>query len=323
MTTSANDPAPSSASTDDAALGDALRAVLVPLVDLALARGLSYQMMEEMLRRSFVESARRTLTGALPHRMVSRISIATGLNRREVGRLMDEDDVAAPRRSPATEVFAKWMSNPRLRHRDGRPRTLPRLGEDRSFEALAQSVTRDVHPRSLLEELMRLGLVAHDTEADTVSLVREAFVPGGDAPRQLAFLADNVGDHLRSAVGNVLGNGTQHLEQAVFADELSAESVQALVPVLRTQWHALAQALVPTLTQMIEADQAAGRPQDQRVRVGLFSYSAPMQPAAAPAVVDEPPEPTPAPRSRTRSASSKAVPTSSTPSVKRATARKK
>lgn len=319
MTASAND----SSSTDDAALSDALRAVLVPLVDLALARGLSYQVMEEMLRRSFVESARKTLTGALPHRMVSRISIATGLNRREVGRLMDEEDVAAPRRSPATEVFAKWMSNPRLRHRDGRPRTLARQGEGRSFEALAQSVTRDVHPRSLLEELMRLGLVAHDTEADTVSLVRDAFVPGGDAPRQLAFLADNVGDHLRSAVDNVLGNGTQHLEQAVFADELSAESVQALVPVLRTQWHALAQALVPTLEQMIEADQAAGRAQDQRVRVGLFSYSAPMQPAAAPAVADDPPEPTPAPRSRKRSASSKAVPPSPPPSVKRATARKK
>jgi len=319
VTASAND----SSSTDDAALSDALRAVLVPLVDLALARGLSYQVMEEMLRRSFVESARRTLTGALPHRMVSRISIATGLNRREVGRLMDEEDVAAPRRSPATEVFAKWMSNPRLRHRDGRPRTLARQGEGRSFEALAQSVTRDVHPRSLLEELMRLGLVAHDTEADTVSLVRDAFVPGGDAPRQLAFLADNVGDHLRSAVDNVLGNGTQHLEQAVFADELSAESVQALVPVLRTQWHALAQALVPTLEQMIEADQAAGRAQDQRVRVGLFSYSAPMQPAAAPAVADDPLEPTPAPRSRKRSASSKAGPPSTPPSVKRATARKK
>lgn len=308
--------------TDDAALSDALRAVLVPLVDLALARGLSYQVMEEMLRRSFVESARKTLTGALPHRMVSRISIATGLNRREVGRLMDEEDVAAPRRSPATEVFAKWMSNPRLRHRDGRPRTLARQGDARSFEALAQSVTRDVHPRSLLEELMRLGLVAHDPEADTVSLVREAFVPGGDAPRQLAFLADNVGDHLRSAVDNVLGNGTQHLEQAVFADELSAESVQALVPVLRTQWQALAQALVPTLTQMIEADQAAGRAQDQRVRVGLFSYSAPMSPAATD-VAPVAPEPSPASRSRKRRGSSPAVPPSTPPSVKRAPARKK
>lgn len=278
-------PAKDTSDIDDAALSDALRAVLVPLVDLALARGLSYQVMEEMLRRSFVESARRTLTGALPHRMVSRISIATGLNRREVGRLMDEADVAAPRRSPATEVFAKWMSTPRMRHRDGRPRTLARQGEGRSFEALAQSVTRDVHPRSLLEELMRLGLVTHDAEADTVSLVREAFVPGGDTPRQLAFLADNVGDHLRSAVENVLGNGTQHLEQAVFADELSSESVQALVPVLRQQWQALAKALVPTLENLIEADREAGRAQDQRVRVGLFSYSAAMP--AAPTVAPE------------------------------------
>jgi hypothetical protein len=47
----------------------------------------------------------------------------------------------------------------------------------------------------------------------------------------------------------------------------------------------LSAALVPQLAALIEADRAAGRPQDQRLRVGLFSYGEPMPgtPGAAPA----------------------------------------
>jgi len=43
------------------------------------------------------------------------------------------------------------------------------------FEALAQSITRDVHPRSMLDELVRLGLVQHDEDLDSVSLARSEF----------------------------------------------------------------------------------------------------------------------------------------------------
>jgi hypothetical protein len=89
----------------------------------------------------------------------------------------------------------------------------------------------------------------------------------------LDFLGDNVGDHLDAAVANVLKDGRPHFEQAVFADELSAESIEILRPLVATQWQKLRDALVPTLTELIEADARAGRPQNQRVRIGLYSFS--------------------------------------------------
>jgi hypothetical protein len=270
------------ASAEADALVRAVDALLAPLAQLAVAKGMPCTVVEDRLRQAFVSAARDAHPNLLAHRMVSRIATATGLSRREVTRLT-QPEAPAPRRQPvAAEVFALWASDPKYVDARGRPRKLPRQGDAPSFETLAQSVTRDVHPRSLLDELLRLGLAAHDAADDSVSLVKDAFVPRGDTERMLGFLGQNVGDHLGAAVDNVLGDGRQHFEQAVFADELSPQSVAAVRESIDAQWRALRSALVPQLTALIDADHAAGRPQDQRLRVGLFSYTEPM-PSPAPA----------------------------------------
>lgn len=267
------------------ALQSALRRLLAPLAQLALARGLPYPVLDELLRAALVDEAQRLHGGAGSHGLVSRISASTGLTRREVGRLLERGaPQAVARPSLAAEVFARWMSEPALLQEDGRPRVLPRIGAAPSFEALAQSVTRDVHPRTLLAELCRLELAHWDTDADTVALQRAAFVPRAELAHMLGLLADNVGDHLHAAVDNVLGDGQVHFEQAVFADELSTESVQALRPLIAARWAELFARIVPVLHQRIAEDRAQGRRQDQRVRIGFYSYAAGHSDGAAPVV---------------------------------------
>jgi hypothetical protein len=84
-------------------------------------------------------------------------------------------------------------------------------------------------------------------------------------------------------VANVLTDGRQHFEQAVFADDLSAQSIESMREPIAAQWRAIQAALVPKLEKLIDADRAAGRLQDQRLRVGLFSYSESMPQPATPA----------------------------------------
>ena len=156
---------------------------------------------------------------------------------------------------------------------------LARQGAAPSFEALAQSVTRDIHPRSLLEELTRLGLARWDEASDTIELQRDAVVPRSDFARMLSFLGDNVGDHLSAAVDNVLSDGSAHFEQAVYADELSEDSIQKLRSLIAAQWSTLFNNLVPALEALIADDKAAGRPQDQRARIGFYSFTQPMDPS--------------------------------------------
>ena len=227
--TDSRDVPPNAAPGSEPALRDAMRAILEPLAQLAVARGLPYTTVEEMLKEAFVRSAHAAHPSLPEHRRVSRVSAATGINRREVARLLDtETREAVPVRSYPNEVFARWTTHPEYLGPKRRPRTLPRSGPAPSFESLAQAVTRDMHPRSLLEELLRLGLAAHDEAGDTVRLLVESFVPSRDRQHMDAFLGANVGDHLRGAVANVLGGGRRHFEQAIFADGLTEESLQRL-----------------------------------------------------------------------------------------------
>jgi hypothetical protein len=272
--------------------------VLLPRATLAVERGVPYAQLDELLRGAFVQAARTAHPSVSAQRGASRISAATGLTRREVTRLLQPTVAAEPSRgSPATQVFSRWLTDPALRSPDGTARALPRQGlsvrsdsptqpmrsdsqtGSVSFESLAQSVTKDVHPRTLLEELRRLGLARIDYATDTVQLLRETFVPSDDEARMFGFLGSNVGDHLRGAVANVLAQGPRNVEQAVFAHGLSTESIAELRPLVSQQWQAVARSLVPAVQQFIDADVAAGRQADQRVRVGLYMYATGMSPS--------------------------------------------
>jgi Family of unknown function (DUF6502) len=259
---------------DPQALLAAMRELLQPLAELAVGQGVLLATVEEMLKSAFVNAARAAHATGSGERVVSRVSTVTGLNRREVTRLIQaEADPVQPKPSPATRVFTRWLSDPLWKTAAGEPLALPRQGAAPSFEALAQSVTRDVHPRSLLDELCRLGLAR--LEGDTVHAASRTNVPRGDSARMLGFLGSNVGDHLRASIANVLADAPPHFEQAVFADGLSAASLDAAKELVREQWKTLLAATAPALQKMIDADQAAGLPTDQRVRIGLYSYAEP------------------------------------------------
>ncbi|MEO8805329.1 MAG: DUF6502 family protein [Burkholderiaceae bacterium] len=277
------------ASPDQTSLLNTLAALIGPMATLAVAQGAPLAAVQDLVKMAFVDAARSAHPALPAHGAVSRISTVTGLHRREVARIMQLDRGAVPtRRSPASQVFTRWQSDPALKDHQGEALALPRQGPAPSFEALVQSVTRDVHPRSLLDELCRLGLARLD--GDTVHLTGAVFVPQGDGERMLAYLGNNVGDHLRAAVANVVSDKPPHFEQAVSADGLSPESLAAFEQIVRTQWRTLLAATAPALQQMIDADRAAGRSDDGRVRLGLYSYSE--RPPAAPTT----PEPAAAPK---------------------------
>lgn len=274
------------ADTGNDALHAALRRVLAPLARLAIAKGIPHAALDAWLRAALVSEAYEAHPEVAPHRRVSRVSAATGLHRREVARILEQQEQpSAPARSLVTEVFAHWQSSADYRDERGRPRPLPRTGAAPSFESLAHAVTKDVHPRTLMDELLRLKLATLDARNDVVTLSAEGFVPRHDARRMADFLGDNVGDHLSAAVGNLVEGGGRHLEQALFAQGLSDESLAAFRTLATAQWRSLTETLVPALESMIEQDEksdAGGR--RHRVRLGLYGFdevSAPTQETSA------------------------------------------
>jgi hypothetical protein len=179
---------------------------------------------------------------------------------------------------------------------DGSPRARPRRPQEAgipSFETLARSVTTDVHPRTLLDELLRLGRVEINASTDMVRLRGDSLVPDGRIESLLAFAGASVGDHLAAVRENLVAGlriaagdldaKPPFVEQSVFADELSAESVEVAGTLARALWSKVLKSIAPELQQLEDADRAAGRAPDHRVRIGLYCYGEPVPPGTRPA----------------------------------------
>lgn len=259
--------------------------LMLPIARLFVAHGLKFGQAENLLKAAFVDAGREALLRAGSAVNVSRVSLSTGVHRKDAGRLLAQAssapqgaEDAGTSRSVASAIYTRWTTHPEYRGRQA-PFTLPVRDDDGgpSFERLAREVSTDAHPRSALEELRRLGLAELSPDGDRVSLVPGGFVPLLARSALLGLLADNAGAHLDTAVANVLGTGPRRLEQSVFESGLSATAAEAVDARARELWSGVMDALVPLIESLAEPD---GQTHDAesprfRVRVGMYSYTQP------------------------------------------------
>ena len=112
-----------------AALMAALRRILAPLVRLLMAHGITHSAISRLLKTVYVDVAERDF--ALPGKPLSdsRISLLTGVHRKDVRALRGApaDLQAVPASvSLGSQLVARWLSEKPWVDRDGRPRELPR-----------------------------------------------------------------------------------------------------------------------------------------------------------------------------------------------------
>lgn len=265
----------------DARLFGVALKILTPLARLAVSAGVRLPQLEELLKRALLQAGQDELERAGIRINKSRLSISTGVHRKDVKRLLESEmtslaSVGSP--SAASLLYTHWSASPELRDGD-KPVVLPyRLHHSRpSFEALARQFTTDAHPRTLLDEMVRLDLVSVDPDTDQVTLLEKGFVPDQKGQEMLDLLGTNVGDHLATAVSNVLGLAPPRLEQALFEQYLSEESAAALERRSRRLWHEFMAGLVPMMNELSALDKAQGRKTDQRIRIGMYAHWEPIE----------------------------------------------
>jgi hypothetical protein len=267
----------------------ALRAVLAPLVRVLIHFGVTFPTLGGLLKQAYVAEAERSF--ALPGRETSdsRISLLTGVHRKDVQALRHAPAESAPRpASPtlAAQVVSHWIGHPAWRDGGGQPLALPRGARPgdggRSFEALVAGLNRDLRPRTLLDELLRLGLVAEG--ADGLLRVRDsAEVPRGDLDRLAYYFGRNLADHLAAAGHNLAGGTPPFLERALAFDQLSPAAVAELTDCAREWGMALLVRLNERAVHLAEADPPAPDAA-HRFMTGLYVYAkADPQPLPGPA----------------------------------------
>ena len=265
-----------------------LGSVLAPLVRLLLASGLDYTRVIAELKLLFIEQAQLELMRGGQADTNSAISLLSGVHRKDVREWRENKLGAriAQGVSMSSQVFARWVQDPLYRDRRKHPKPLPRFGTAPSFETLARSVTQDVHPYTVLTELIRLGLVQIEERKGEEYVVpnRDGFVPPPGSRELLELFAGNLSDHASAAVANLLGSPPR-LEQSVFAEGITRESAEHLGALARKLWAHARSEMIAEASHRYEAD----KHRDDatfRARFGTYYWeqdSQPEQTAADPA----------------------------------------
>lgn len=260
-------------------LGVVLR-VMAPLVRWLLRSGVGYTEFAAALKPVFLSQAMHETRRTGGKETDSALSLLSGLHRKDIRKATTDafsagfavDSKASLKASLPSQVVARWVAT-------DLPNALKLTG-DNSFERLVRAVSTDVHPRAVQQELVRLGVA--QLSGDLLELTRRAFMPDPASHETRQLLADSVADHLSAGVHNLTdGAARKYLEQAVFADGLSAASVRQLEQLANQLWQESMSRMVQAAVPLCEHDEPLGG--DQRIRLGMFCYAEAMSPPADPA----------------------------------------
>jgi len=211
----------------------AIRRLLRPLIRLLLSHGVTFQMFGEIVKSVYVKVAEEEFRLENKEQTDSRISLLTGIHRREVNRLRNEpvdQPSLSQNASMSALLISIWSGHSEYLDEQGLPVALPRLANKtavHSFESLVQSVSKDFRSRVVLDEWLRKGIVTIDND-DRVHLSAEAFALPQDVGEKIYYFGQNIHDHLAATVSNIEAGSPPFLERCVFYDRLSADSVREL-----------------------------------------------------------------------------------------------
>lgn len=273
--------------------------VLRPLVAWLLRSGITYGLLERALKLVFLEQAEQELLRQGKRCTDSSLSAVSGLNRKIVREMwretrdLQERVVHLGRPSLASRVLTSWRihmesakthananeaaTNANRHEIIAQGQQLPyssTTASNMSFESLVTEVSGEVRPRSVLNELLRLGLVQihHDANGQEWVLVQpEGFLPRATSDEALELLSGAVADHFWTGINNVTQVQPSALDQSIFANGLSLPSVQELGVFARKQWEKVFPAVVHKASELYQKD-LASQEAGYRMRIGMYFH---------------------------------------------------
>ncbi len=261
----------------------ALRRVMRPLVRLMLRKGVTYTVFADVLKEVFVDVADREFRLDDKAPSDSRISLLTGIHRKDVRRLRHEGDTASMALPENITLGAQlvnvWTNSQPFCKAVGQALPLPRLasvGGEVSFDALVARVSTDIRARVVLDEWLRLGVVRVD-EQDCVHLEAQAFLPQKGFDEKAAYLGHNLHDHASAAVHNLSGQGQPFFERSVHYDALAPVSVEVLREAVASEGMQTLLGFSRLAAELEDRDLSSPEPR-QRITIGLYFYTEPNSP---------------------------------------------
>jgi len=238
--------------------------LLAPLARLLVARGILFPDFAERMKLHYLAAAKGMSDGKTTD---SRLSVLTGLQRRDIARLRALPQQET-REHHLARLIALWQTEPDYQGRD-----LPKNGPAPSFDALAQMVRKDIHARTMLDALAEAGAVTVDPATHAVRLIAQSYQPLAGSEDQLAYLTENLGDHFDATTENVLSDRARHFERAVYYSGLTDTQVEDLRAIYEAEQMQLFRKLSRTAADMKKKNLKDANAPNLRFRAGGYFYT--------------------------------------------------
>ena len=260
----------------------ALQLLLRPIVRVVLSQGITLGYLTELLKSLLVEEAEQNFRLDKKPTTDSRISLLTGVHRKDVNRLRtsvaDEDARLPSKVSLGAQLVAQWLGNKQYLDDAGQPKPLPRYkseGGEASFEAMVMGINSDIRSRVVLDEWTRLGVV-HIDDKKRVCLNTDAFIPAKGFDEKAFYFGHNLHDHAAASAHNLMGLEPPFMERSVHYTGLSDETISQLTAVSKELGMTALLAVNKTAMEREKIDAVSDTPR-HRMTFGIYFYAEPEQ----------------------------------------------
>lgn len=195
-----------------------LSGLLKPAVRLALKNGMKFQEINECLKLASIECAKEELKKLSEEENISKVSVITGLQRRDVKRLISNDE-SKPQVDVMTRVIGHWANNDKYKNEEGKIINLKHDSRDSEFGKLVSEISKDLNPYTVAFELLRIGAVKETKSG--LKLIKKGFQPKANAKEAFELL-NRDSELLHEAVSENIYSNNQiaNLHATTFYDRI-------------------------------------------------------------------------------------------------------
>lgn len=181
-----------------------LNKILFAVAKFCLRHSIRVQDLWELTKIAFVKAAEEELKTSSHKITTSKISVMTGLQRREVDKILS-GGISVNDTSPKdliSKVIGQWLNDKNFITKNGEPRVLSFGDMQSEFYKLTAKVSNDLNPATVLYELERTGVIEKSPRG--VKLVLNSYSPSGDYEKGFSILGEDVEDLISSVEENIL-----------------------------------------------------------------------------------------------------------------------